>query len=97
MVMGFNPGEQGSYEICDGPTEETSEYHRANINNYPKKKKFMESFISQQAYIHKKFEEMTEARSYHKLDLDQYINEKDIKKIEIELFSCGLCASHVTK
>jgi len=26
IVMGFNPGEQGSYEICDGPTEETSEY-----------------------------------------------------------------------
>ena len=61
-------------------TEETSEYHRSNINNYPKKKKFMESFIGQQAYIHKKFEEMTDAKSYHKLDLDRYINEKDIKK-----------------
>jgi|AP95_1055475.scaffolds.fasta_scaffold75312_2 hypothetical protein len=26
MVMGKNPGEKGSWEICDGPTEETSEY-----------------------------------------------------------------------
>ncbi|MDG2228543.1 MAG: hypothetical protein P8L74_00300 [Gammaproteobacteria bacterium] len=26
MVMGKNPGESGSWKICDGPTEETSEY-----------------------------------------------------------------------
>jgi hypothetical protein len=62
-------------------TEEQSEYHRANIDQYPKKKKFMESFISQQAYMHQKFEEMVGAKPRHKLDLVQYINEKDIKKV----------------
>jgi len=62
-------------------TEEQSEYHRANIDQYPKKKKFMESFISQQAYMHQKFEGMVGAKPRHKLDLVQYINEKDIKKV----------------
>jgi len=62
-------------------TEEQSEYHRANIDQYPKKKKFMESFISQQAYMHQQFEEMVGAKLRHKLDLVQYINEKDIKKV----------------
>jgi hypothetical protein len=41
----------------------------------------MESFISQQAYMHQKFEEMVGAKPRHKLDLVQYINEKDIKKV----------------
>lgn len=61
-------------------TEETSEYHRANINNYPKKKKFMEIFLSQQAYYHQEFENTVGAKSKHKLDLDQYIDENLIKK-----------------
>ena len=44
MVMGYNPGEKDSEDTCEGPTEETSEYHRANINNYPKKKKIYGKF-----------------------------------------------------
>jgi hypothetical protein len=77
-------------------TEEQSEYHRANIDQYPKKKKFMESFISQQAYMHQKFEEMVGAKPRHKLDLVQYINEKDIKAEAIKETKTTISSASIT-
>ena len=67
----FNPETQG------GPknkylTEVTSEYHRSNINNYPKFKKYMDDFVNVAAYEHAKFEEMVGAKLHHLLDLSQF-------------------------
>lgn len=67
----FNPETQG------GPknkflTENTSEYHRSNIQNYPKHKKYMEDFVINAAYEHKKFEQMVHAKSKHVLDFSEY-------------------------
>ena len=67
----FNPETHG------GPknkylTEVTSEYHRSNINNYPKFKKYMDDFLNVAAYEHTKFEEVVRAKSQHLLDLSQF-------------------------
>ena len=43
-------------------TEETSEYHRANINRYPDKKKYMEEWVKLSAYRHRLFEEEVGAK-----------------------------------
>ena len=53
-------------------TEETSEYHPQNINNYPDKKKFMENFIKLAAQQHKLFEIGIGAKEHHKMDLSEY-------------------------
>jgi len=67
----FNPETQG------GPkskflTEDTNEYHRSNISNYPKFKKYMDDFVNTAAYEHTKFQEMVRAKSQHLLDLSQF-------------------------
>ena len=56
-------------------TEESSEYHRNNIDEYPEHKKTMENFISLAAKRHKEFEKIVKAASHHKLDLAKYIND----------------------
>ena len=53
-------------------TEESSEYHPQNINNYPDKKKFMENFIKLAAQQHRSFEISIGAKEHHKLDLSEY-------------------------
>jgi hypothetical protein len=53
-------------------TEDTSEYHPANINKYPDKKKFMDDWIKIAAQHHKSFEIMVRAKERHKLDLSEY-------------------------
>jgi len=58
-------------------TEERSEYHRQNIENYPEKKKFMEQWTSSAAEYHKEFEERVRAREYHRLDLSEYYAGKN--------------------
>jgi hypothetical protein len=58
-------------------TEESSEYHRHNIENYPEKKKFMEQWTSSAAEYHKEFEERVRARDYHRLDLSEYYAGKN--------------------
>ena len=73
----FNPETQG------GPknkflTENTSEFHRSNIQNYPKHKKYMEDFVINAVYEHKKFEEMVHAKSRHLLDFSEYSIEEPI-------------------
>ena len=63
-------------------TEESSEYHKYNIDNHPKHKAIMEKWISNSAKFHKKFEIMNTAKKHHKLDLAKYIvdGESNIKK-----------------
>ena len=63
-------------------TEESSEYHKYNIDNHPKHKAMMEKWISNSAKFHKKFEIMNTAKKHHKLDLAKYIvdGESNIKK-----------------
>ena len=59
-------------------TEETSEYHRANINRYPDKKKYMEEWVKLSAYRHRMFEEQVRAKEHHKLDLNEYLVDESI-------------------
>ena len=65
-------------ELYGGPkekffTEETSEYHRLNIDKYPKSKKFIDEFTSLSAKRHKEFEIQWKAKEAHKLDLSEVI------------------------
>ena len=52
-------------------TEDLSEYHRANINNFPKKKKYIEDFVISAAYEHQKFEKIVRAKSRHLLNFSE--------------------------
>ena len=54
-------------------TEESSEYHRTNINDFPKFKIFFDEFVSLSANRHKEFEIQWNAKDHHKLDLDDVI------------------------
>ena len=66
-------------------TEETSEYHRSNINEYPEFKKFIDEFTSLSAKRHKEFEIQWKAKDRHKLDLqDVMISNEDITLIKSE-------------
>ena len=65
-------------KILGGPknkfvTEESSEYHRNNIENYPEHKKIMEKWISISAKRHKDFENSINALGRHRLDLNDLI------------------------
>ena len=60
-------------------TEETSEYHKANISQYPKHQKIMSQWISVSSQFHKNFENMIKAKSHHRLPLDQYLMETTSK------------------
>lgn len=64
-------------------TEETSEYHRNNIDKNPEFKKFIDQFTSMSAKRHKEFEIQWKTKDRHKLDLsDIILNEKDIVSVE---------------
>ena len=70
-------------KLIDGPkskffTEDTSEYHKYNIEKNPNHKKAMEKFISIASNFHKKFEFMQKAQKHHLLDLSKYLTE-DVK------------------
>ena len=71
-------------------TEETSEYHRANINQYPDKKKFMEDWVKIAAKRHKIFEKMVKAKSRYKLDLSEYVKGEIIEETKTTSPSSGL-------
>ena len=65
-------------EILNGPknkfiTEDSSEYHRNNIENYPEHKKIMKKWISISAKRHRDFENSINALDRHKLKLDDLI------------------------
>jgi hypothetical protein len=78
-------------KILDAPkakffSEETSEYHKINISQYPKHKVTMNKWIAVSSEFHKNFEDMVKARSNHKLNLDQYYMEiKRSENIQNEL------------
>ena len=71
-------------------SEESSEYHPQNINNYPDKKKFMEEFIKLAAQRHKEFEIGIRAKKHHKLDLSEYGVGEIIKETKTTISSSGL-------
>ena len=54
-------------------TEESSEYHKLNINNFPKHNEVMQKWISISAARHKSFEKNVNAKNSHKLDLEIYL------------------------
>jgi len=60
-------------------TEETSEYHKGNISQYPKHQKIMSQWISVSSQFHKNFENMIKAKNHHRLPLDQYLMETTSK------------------
>ena len=73
-------------EIIGGPKssyfkEETSEYHRDNINKFPDHKKLMDDFTKNAAIEHKIFEKNLGARREHFLDFSK-IGVDKIEKIK---------------
>ncbi|MBC8308242.1 MAG: SHOCT domain-containing protein [Pelagibacterales bacterium] len=54
-------------------TEERSEYHKYNIEQFPKHKKIMEEWLSISSKYHKEFEKKNYAKKNHELDLSRYI------------------------
>jgi len=57
-------------------TEESSEYHKYNIDQFPEHKKTMQNWISIASKRHKDFENIIKAKDKHKLDLKVYIDNK---------------------
>jgi hypothetical protein len=57
-------------------TEESSEYHKYNIEQFPGHKKIMQKWLSISAERHKRFEESVKAKNKHKLDLSNYYSAK---------------------
>tara|TARA_B100001175_G_scaffold305756_1_gene303129 strand:+ start:381 stop:1310 length:930 start_codon:yes stop_codon:yes gene_type:complete len=59
-------------------SEESSEFHKANISQFPEHKLAMEKFISISAKRHRNLEKVFRAKNHHLLNLDKYILENDI-------------------
>ena len=57
-------------------TEDSSEYHKNNIDNYPEHKKIMKKWISLSAQRHIEFEESIRALERHKLNLNDLSPKK---------------------
>ena len=62
-------------------TEESSEFHRANIDRFPEHKTTMDRWISISAKRHKYLEELFKAKNNHLLDLNKYIENNKIDEI----------------
>ena len=60
-------------------TEKSSEYHKYNIENYPKHKKIMNMWASISAKRHKDFEKTINIVDRHKLELDDLFLKENIK------------------
>ena len=71
MGIAINPEYYWGPAIKFG-SEESSEFHRANIDQYPDAKKFMENWVKTSAKRHKIFEKNVKAKNIHKLDLSKY-------------------------
>ena len=52
--------------------EDSSEYHKHNIDRYPEHKKIMKKWISISAQRHLDFENLVSAKEQHKLDLNNF-------------------------
>ena len=66
-------------------TEDTSEYHRNNIENYPEHKKIMKKWISTSAQRHIDFENSINVLKRHRLDLNDLLPVKNDQKNELSL------------
>ena len=62
-------------------TEESSEFHRANIDRFPEHKTTMDRWISISAKRHKYLEKIFKAKNNHLLDLNKYIENNKIDEI----------------
>ena len=60
-------------------TEDSSEFHKANINRYPEHKIAMDKWISFSAKRHRHIEKLLNARDHHLLNLDKFILKIDIE------------------
>ena len=58
-------------------TEESSEFHKANISRYPEHKLTMDKWISVSAKRHIEIEQLLKAKENHLLNLDKYILNND--------------------
>jgi hypothetical protein len=54
-------------------TEESSEYHKYNIDNYPTHKEVMNKWISSSAKRHLELEKLAKANTNHRLNLEKYV------------------------
>ena len=70
----INPKALGG-ALSNFKTEETSEYNKNNIDNFPDHKLTMKKWISISSKRHLEFEKLTKAKKDHLLNLDSYINE----------------------
>jgi len=55
-------------------SEETSEYNKSKISQFPNHQKTMNEWISIASKFQKEFEEMVKSKKRHRLNLDQYID-----------------------
>jgi len=65
-------------KFFDGPkieffTEDSSEYHPLNISKFPKHKKFMDEFVSNESLFHNELEDKIRLKQRQKLDLSKNI------------------------
>ena len=65
-------------------TEESSEFHKANISRYPEHKITMDKWISFSAKRHRHIEKSLKAKNHHLLNLDKYILNNDIEDVKNE-------------
>ena len=63
-------------------TETLSEYFVNNLNKYPKHKKFLENWSKLQSIRHNEFVKKLKVKKSNKLDLDKYIGDGNVKKME---------------
>ena len=71
----INPEFYGAPKTINGD-ENSSEYHRNNIDKFPNKKKFMNDFLYKQAKYHQNFEKNIKAKKRHLLDFNQFVGKK---------------------
>ena len=62
-------------------TEDSSEFHKANIARYPEHKITMDKWISFSAKRHRHIEKLLKAKNHHLLNLDKYILNNDIEDV----------------
>ena len=90
IVYIINPEFYGAPKTINGD-ENSSEYHRNNIDKFSAKNKFMNNFLYKQMIYHQNFEKNIKAKSHHLLDFSQFIEAKssevDTKSITTQIKS----------
>ena len=67
-----NPEYYGQSKTLYG-VEIKSEYHRENINNYPKKLEFMKNWTKDKAKFHQNFEKKMKSKKHQRLNFDDLL------------------------